>query len=65
MINVSFNLESRDFDGKWYHNINAWKVEAEEAPAYTAPDNYGKIDEPAPQKQAAPVANSQDDGLPF
>lgn len=26
-IEVFFSLESRDFNGKWYHNINAWKVE--------------------------------------
>ena len=26
-VEVSFNLESREFNGKWYHNINAWKIE--------------------------------------
>ena len=26
-IEVFFSLESRDFNGKWYHNINAWKIE--------------------------------------
>ena len=26
-VEVSFNLESREFSGKWYHNINAWKVD--------------------------------------
>ena len=26
-VNVSFSVESREFNGKWYHNINAWKVE--------------------------------------
>lgn len=25
-IEVAFNLESRDFNGKWYHNINAWRI---------------------------------------
>jgi hypothetical protein len=25
-IDVSFNLESREFNGKWYSNINAWKI---------------------------------------
>lgn len=27
-IEVAFNLESREFSGKWYHNINAWKINA-------------------------------------
>lgn len=26
-LEVFFSLESRDFNGKWYHNINAWKIE--------------------------------------
>ena len=26
-VNVSFSIESREFSGKWYHNINAWKVD--------------------------------------
>ncbi|MGD9929019.1 MAG: DUF3127 domain-containing protein [Mangrovibacterium sp.] len=27
-VNVSFNVESREFNGRWYHNINAWKVDS-------------------------------------
>ncbi len=26
-VEVSFNLESREFNGKWFHNINAWKID--------------------------------------
>ena len=26
-VDVFFNLESREFNGRWYHNINAWKLE--------------------------------------
>lgn len=26
-INVSFNLESRDYNGKWYTDVRAWKIE--------------------------------------
>jgi len=26
-VEVAFNLESREFNGKWYHNINAWKID--------------------------------------
>jgi len=26
-VEVAFNVESREFNGKWYHNINAWKIE--------------------------------------
>jgi hypothetical protein len=27
MLNVSFDIESREFNGKWYTNLTAWKVE--------------------------------------
>lgn len=37
-IEVFFSVESRDFNGKWYHNINAWKIEA--AGAVSSAKNY-------------------------
>jgi hypothetical protein len=27
MLNVYFDAESREFNGKWYTNLTAWKVE--------------------------------------
>ena len=26
-VEVSFNLESREFNGKWFTSVNAWKIE--------------------------------------
>jgi hypothetical protein len=26
-LEVSFNLESREYNGRWFHNVNAWKVQ--------------------------------------
>jgi hypothetical protein len=26
-LEVHFDIESREFNNKWYHNINAWKIE--------------------------------------
>lgn len=37
-VEVHFNVESRDFNGKWFHNINAWKIDT--ASASNAPSNY-------------------------
>ena len=28
MVNVSFNAESREFNGKWYTDLRAWKIES-------------------------------------
>ena len=29
-VEVSFNMESREYNGRWFHNINAWKIEKPE-----------------------------------
>lgn len=26
-VEVSFNLESREYNGRYFHNINAWKID--------------------------------------
>ncbi len=26
-VEVYFNVESREFNGKWFHNVNAWKID--------------------------------------
>lgn len=46
-VEVSFNVESRDFNGKWYHNINAWKIDrVESGPAGNFPPEYSSADIP-------------------
>ncbi len=60
-IEVFFSVESRDFNGKWYHNINAWKIET--ASAVSAAKSY------PPEFSAAdiPPESADDSGndLPF
>lgn len=29
VLEVSFDIESREFNNKWYHNLNAWKIDKE------------------------------------
>lgn len=38
-IDVAFDVESREFNNKWYHNVNAWKIErqSKSAPADMPP----------------------------
>jgi hypothetical protein len=31
MVKVSFNPESREYNGKWYTDLRAWKIEANNA----------------------------------
>jgi hypothetical protein len=34
-VNVSFNVESREYNGKYYTNLNAWKIELLQAATST------------------------------
>lgn len=31
-LTISFDIDSREYNGKWYNQIRAWKVERQEAP---------------------------------
>ncbi|MDR2534305.1 MAG: DUF3127 domain-containing protein [Tannerellaceae bacterium] len=55
-ITVSFDIESREFNGKWYTNINAWKVDR--------PQGYGN-DAPEPPAQQEAVYAPQGDAPEF
>lgn len=64
-MTVSFDINAREYNGRWYNDIRAWKVERGVAPFAAAPS------EAAPQinapKVAAPDFSSQNDNdeLPF
>ncbi len=57
-VEVSFNLESREFNGKWYHNINAWKIDKPEETNFPEPPEFRAEDIP-------PEPEDSSDGLPF
>ena len=54
-VNVWFDIDSREFNGKWYTNIGAWRVDMSTS---TAPA------EPAPTPDDRPEADGNPD-LPF
>jgi|SRR5690554_2951891 len=62
-VEVSFNISSREFNGKWYHNIDAWKLDAIGNQAPTASGNMA----PPPAEPPADFMNDGDesDDLPF
>ncbi len=46
-VEVSFNMESREYNGRWFHNINAWKIEsASNNNIPEAPPEFGMGDIP-------------------
>lgn len=60
-VEVAFNISSREFNGKWYHNIDAWKISAA---GQAAPSSAGTVsgNAPLPTIDEAPA---DDDDLPF
>jgi hypothetical protein len=64
MVKVDFDIEGREYNGRWFNNVRAWRVEASaDAPA----DNYSASQQmtPPPFSPAdIPVENETSD-LPF
>ena len=58
-VEVFFSVESRDFNGKWFHNINAWKIESASAGAKNYPPEFPIGDIP-PER-----ADDNGNDLPF
>ncbi len=72
-VRVSFHVNSREYNGRWYTDLRAWRIES--VPQNAGPDNGGPARDwdkaPAP-KAPTPTANDfqgslndEDDDLPF
>jgi hypothetical protein len=64
VITLSFDIESREYNGKWFTSIRGWKAEKESAaaPGATAPADFGGAPvPPAPQN----FGGNETDDLPF
>lgn len=64
-LNIEFDIESREFNGRWYTDVKAWKVDLADTrsnsavpPPPPAPDDYG-----FPEPPALPAEDRND--LPF
>ena len=73
-VKVSFNLKSREFNGRWYNDLQIWRIapagEAQPAaPAAPAASAYVQPAAPAPMAPAPTLEDmpgeSAEDDLPF
>ncbi|MGL4852394.1 MAG: DUF3127 domain-containing protein [Phocaeicola sp.] len=63
-VNVFFDVDAREWNGRWFNSIRAWKVERVTAQNYAAAPQAT----PFPPVNTAPVdfaANDEKDDLPF
>lgn len=66
MLTIDFDIESREYNGRWYTDVKAWKIEPSESlspeapmPAPPAPHSFSEL----PPPPAADSGNFSD--LPF
>lgn len=64
ILTVSFDIDAREYNGRWYNDIRAWKVVRGAAPAVGAPQP-ADIPAPAASVQQPTMANEPEDDLPF
>ena len=60
-VTVSFDVESREYNGRWYTNLRAWKVEKQAI--QTAQD--APVNENTPPKFEPAAGQDDGSGLPF
>lgn len=66
-VKVSFNLSAREYNGRWFNDIRAWRIEpAGAAPAASHPQTSAAVQPVAPPPTEVPAYTSIDeDDLPF
>ena len=71
LIKVHFDITAREYNGKWYNYIRAWKVEhvSQDGPVVGTTANQvsapAQQAAPAPAPVASPTTNEIEDDLPF
>ncbi len=59
-VSVSFDVESREYNGNWYNDIKAWKVVAnqESAQPSAQPNQFAPQNNPIPSPSSGPMNTS-------
>ena len=71
-VKVSFNLKSREYNGRWYNDLQIWKIAPAGAqpvqpapPAQPAPQAPAWAQAPAPTIEDMPADSAGEEDLPF
>ena len=72
LIKVYFDITAREYNGKWYNTIRAWKVDHVNQDGSMAGSTANQVSASSPQspqapatQSAAPASKESDDDLPF
>jgi hypothetical protein len=51
-VKVFFDIESREFNGKWYTDLRVWKIDAQSSPSsQQAPDQFDVLEPLSPGEE--------------
>ena len=70
-VDVHFNIESRDFNGKWYHSVTCWKIELVSGIKESVPSHESSVKSnpsglpPTEYATQTPIEDDSEDSLPF
>lgn len=67
VVSVSFDIESREYNGRWYTSVKAWKIEKNAVNATPATSHPTSVNEPATNFTPFEGGNGAENGsdLPF
>lgn len=65
ILDVSFDAESREYNGNWYTDLRAWKVEPAGMGAPAEAQSYAQGNQPAPAAPPVDFGRDSGDDLPF
>lgn len=65
-IKLAFNVSSREYNGKWYTDLRAWRISKASAPAsYDMQAGFAPSSAPQPSAPAPTFDDMPGDDLPF
>ena len=64
-VKVSFNLSSREYNGRWYTDVRAWRIEPAQAGPSAQPSHAAPMPSAAPMPTVDDMSEPADDDLPF
>lgn len=64
-MKVHFDLRGREWNGKYFTNLNAWRLEKIETAPAASPSEPASGDDPFPSVSDEPAVGGFDDDLPF
>lgn len=64
-VKVSFNLGSREYNGRWYTDVRVWRIEPAQAGAPAQPSYQAPMPPTVPMPTVDDMSEPADEDLPF